>query len=155
MVDPGQEEQIFFRQFWRHGKTTTHKACRWIPPPINLLPPSSLPSSSMPALTRLRAALEADLDYNDRMARLGATQADVAYSQAIWVVGTGIAVAALLAVAAAAWLNRTVIFRLCCARSGAMRQLAKRDYGFELPCVTRTDEIGDHGACASTNAAAA
>ena len=47
-----------------------------------------------------------------------------------------------LAVTAALWLNRNVTARVV-RLAGVMRQLANRDYVFELPCVLLTDELGD------------
>ena len=91
---------------------------------------------------RLRAALRADMDYSKRTANAGADNADAAFTKMIWTVGGGTILAAGLAVAWAFWLNRNVTFRVV-RLAGVMRQLAGRDYAFDLPCVARADEIGD------------
>ena len=49
---------------------------------------------------------------------------------------------ALAAFLAAAWLDRGIVARVV-RLSGVMRQLAQRDYVFDLPCTARADEIGD------------
>ena len=95
-----------------------------------------------PAFLRLRAAIAADLDYNDHMAKVGLTQTAIAFSHAIWTIGIGAVLAAVLVVASAMWLNRNVTVRIV-GLAGAMRQLARRDYGFDLHGVTQSDEIGD------------
>jgi methyl-accepting chemotaxis protein len=82
------------------------------------------------------------MDYSKRMATVSADNADAAFSQMIWTVGGGTLLTAGLAAVWAVWLNRNVTFRVV-RLAGVMRQLAKRDYAFDLPCTTRADEIGD------------
>ena len=86
--------------------------------------------------------MAADIAYNQRLANAGLKQATVAFSRAIWVIGIGIAVAAVLVVGSAAWLHRNITARIVYL-AGTMRRLAKRDYAFDLPDVTQADEIGD------------
>ncbi len=95
-----------------------------------------------PAVIRLRDAMGADLDYNDHLAKLGAEQADTAYSLAIWMIGIGIALTAVLVVVSAVWLSRQIVAPLLRAIQ-ITGQLAQRDYSFALPSFKRTDEIGD------------
>ncbi len=92
--------------------------------------------------TRLRGILQEDEKYNDRAAQSLAHEASDAFSRAFWVIGIGAAAAAVLTVGSALWLNRNVTARIV-RLAGNMRQLADRDYAFELTSVTRTDEIGD------------
>ncbi len=95
-----------------------------------------------PPFARLRAALKADMAYSKRSADQSADNADAAYLRAKWTIGGVTLFAAGLAAAWAMWLNRNVTFRVV-RLAGVMRQLARRDYAFDLPCTTRTDEIGD------------
>jgi methyl-accepting chemotaxis protein len=142
LVDPGQEEQILFPAVlatWKdyHAQSLALDSATDKPAATELFT-----VQLYPALTRLRDALAADLDYNDRMARLSATQADVAFWHAVGTIGTGIAIAALLAVGAAIWLSRQIVAPLLRAVR-ITRQLTQRDYSFALPSFKRTDEIGD------------
>ena len=90
----------------------------------------------------LREALEADRKYNHATLKVSADAADAAWASAIWAIGAGAALAAALAVGSALWLNKNVTSRVV-RLSGKMRQLARRDYSFDLPDTTLTDEIGD------------
>jgi hypothetical protein len=72
--------------------------------------------------TKLRGILTADEIYNDSTAHASSDAAKVAYSQAIWMIGVGIAIAALIAVASAIWLNRNVTARIV-GLAGTMWQL--------------------------------
>ena len=58
------------------------------------------------------------------------------------IVMAAVALSTLVAVLAALWLNRNVTARVV-RLAGVTRQLAKRDYVFELPCAKLPDEIGD------------
>jgi methyl-accepting chemotaxis protein len=102
------------------------------------------------AFTKLRSALEADQAYNDRMARTESDGADATYTQAAWAIGTGTALAAVLAVVSALWFNRTVTARVV-RLAEDMRRLAGRDYAFDPRDAAASDEIGDMaravGAC--------
>jgi methyl-accepting chemotaxis protein len=91
---------------------------------------------------KLQDALGADRQYNERMGKTAAATAHGAFTFSMWMIGMGTAVAAMLAVAAALWLNRTITVPVV-QLAKVMRQLAGRDYAFELPEVARTDEIGD------------
>ncbi|TCZ60845.1 methyl-accepting chemotaxis protein [Roseicella aquatilis] len=64
------------------------------------------------------------------------------YEQAQWLTLAALGAAVLLAFGCAAWLHRSVVARIV-RLSRVMRQLAQRDYDFDLPCATRRDEIGD------------
>lgn len=82
------------------------------------------------------AAMESSL-----MATRIAAQND-AYSWTYTIVIASVASSTLIAVLAALWLNKNVTARVV-RLAGTTRQLAKRDYIFDLPCTTRSDEIGD------------
>ena len=70
-----------------------------------------------------------------------AAQAD-AFGSADLALLLGIGAALVATVLASIWLNRNVVYRVV-RLAGVTRQLANRDYAFDLPCVARTDEIGD------------
>ncbi|CAH2602567.1 HAMP domain-containing protein [Rhodovastum atsumiense] len=91
---------------------------------------------------KVRATVEADMQYSNRAATESADAADAAFSQTVWTVSVMTALAGMLAVASAAWLSRNVTSRVV-HLAGVMRQLACRDYVFDLPCTSRSDEIGD------------
>jgi methyl-accepting chemotaxis protein len=92
--------------------------------------------------TRLRATVKADMVYSKRTANESADNADAAFTQMIWTVVGGAVFAAGLAVAWALGLNRQIVIPLLRAIQ-ITRQLAQRDYAFDLPSFKRTDEIGD------------
>jgi methyl-accepting chemotaxis protein len=69
-------------------------------------------------------------------------QAEAVYARALWISGATLFAALLMAGLLALWLNRAIVARLI-SLSGAMRALARRDYGFDLPCMKDADEIGD------------
>jgi methyl-accepting chemotaxis protein len=95
-----------------------------------------------PFSVRLRQAVGEDLQYNIRQAHLSGEAANAAFTHAVWTIGVGTVLAAMLAAALAIWLNRNVTVRVV-RMAGSMRQLAARDYGFELPDTRLADEIGD------------
>jgi methyl-accepting chemotaxis protein len=94
------------------------------------------------AAVKLRDALSADEQYNDRMGHVAVAAAGATFRLAIWMIGLCAAIAAVLAVGSALWLNRNITARV--ARLGKIvRQLAGRDYSFDLPDIALADEIGD------------
>ena len=99
-------------------------------------------TKTWPYFAKLRQAVNEDLQYNIRQARGSGDEADAAFTHAVWTIGTGTVLAAVLATAAAMWLNRNVTIRVV-RMAGSMRQLAARTYGFELPDTRASDEIGD------------
>jgi methyl-accepting chemotaxis protein len=94
------------------------------------------------ASMKLRAALTADQEYNDHAGQVSADEANSTYSQAVWIIGMGTAIATALGLVLALWLNRNVTARVV-RLAGSMRQLARRDYDFALPDAALPDEIGD------------
>ncbi|MDO9712469.1 methyl-accepting chemotaxis protein [Paracraurococcus sp. LOR1-02] len=95
-----------------------------------------------PVYRRTLEAVSADQDLNTRMGRNAAAAAHVTYASALWMIGGVTLLAALVALASALWLNKQVVSRVL-RLAGTTRQLAQRDYAFELPCAVRADEIGD------------
>ena len=95
-----------------------------------------------PTFARLRTAIKADMAYSDRTAKESADAADAAFARTAWVVSGMTVLGVVTAVAAAIWLNRNVTARVV-RLAGATRQLARRDYAFELTDAARTDEIGE------------
>jgi methyl-accepting chemotaxis protein len=80
--------------------------------------------------------------FNTRMAKQASEQAHATYISALAVTGIATLLAAALVFAAFGWLNTGVVKRVV-RLSGAMGQLARRDYAFDLPCTVRPDELGD------------
>ena len=97
---------------------------------------------SDPAFQELRKAVAAEHAYNERAGRASAENADAAFNRSIWLTGGIALLVSVLGLTATMWLDRTVTARVI-KLAGIMRQLARRDYGFDLPCATRSDEIGD------------
>ncbi|CAH2602838.1 EAL domain-containing protein [Rhodovastum atsumiense] len=91
---------------------------------------------------RLQDAVHADQDFNRAMAVQLGRQARAIGRDVLWRTGTATALGVLTALLAAMWLNRTVTARIV-RLSRIMRQLGRGDCAFDLPCVTRADEIGD------------
>jgi len=96
----------------------------------------------VPAAGKLREALAAERQYNDRMGQRASETAGTTFTLSVWVIGMVTAFAAALSVALAMWLKRHVTARVVRV-AGSMRQLAARNYEFELPDTRRADEIGD------------
>jgi methyl-accepting chemotaxis protein len=99
-------------------------------------------AKTSPYFAKLRQAVNEDLQYNIRQSDEAGKAADAAFTHAAWTIGVGTALAAVLAAALAEWLRRNVTARVM-RMAGSMRQLAARDYGFELPDTRLADEIGD------------
>jgi len=99
-------------------------------------------AGTWPYFTKLRQAVNEELEYNIRGAHDSGTAADAAFTQAVWTIGFGTVMAAAIAVAAAMWLNRNVTARVV-RMAASMRQLAVRNYDFDLPDTRLSDEIGD------------
>ncbi len=95
-----------------------------------------------PFFAKLHQAVTDDLQYNVRQAQESGVSARSAYTYAVWTIAIGTALAAVLAVGAATWLNRSITVRVV-RIAGNMRQLAGRDYQFDLPDTRMADEIGD------------
>ncbi|MBK1656613.1 methyl-accepting chemotaxis protein [Paracraurococcus ruber] len=87
-------------------------------------------------------AIRADQQFNRAQGIAEGQAAKEAYERALWVIGLATLLAATMAAASAAWLNRQVVSRVV-RLSAVTRQLAQRDYAFDLPCAGRQDEIGD------------
>ncbi|WP_282572072.1 methyl-accepting chemotaxis protein [Roseomonas acroporae] len=91
---------------------------------------------------RFAGALRDVRALNGRMAGEAVAAVDGTFRVTAWLTGAVMVVSVLVALAAASWLNRHVVARVV-RLSGVMRQLARRDYDFELPCVVLADEIGE------------
>ncbi|TPG45769.1 HAMP domain-containing protein [Roseomonas nepalensis] len=90
---------------------------------------------------KLRAGISSLLDLAARMAAEAAEEAEETHAASLWVIGLASLAALLLCFGAAALLEATIARRII-RLSGTMRQLARRDYEFDLPCTARADEIG-------------
>jgi methyl-accepting chemotaxis protein len=97
---------------------------------------------SHPTYLKLRDALVADMDYNRRAGKSELAGSEAVFTTTLWMIGGAIAFAAILTMAAALWLNKHITARVV-RLAGAMRQLAARDYAFELAGANQPDEIGD------------
>ena len=93
------------------------------------------------AFGKLRASISTLLDLAAQMAAEAADEADATHALSLWIIGLASLAALGLCLGAAAVLEATITRRVI-RLSGTMRQLARRDYGFDLPCATRADEIG-------------
>jgi methyl-accepting chemotaxis protein len=80
--------------------------------------------------------------FNTRMAERESENARATYHASLWMIGIATLIGAVSAFAASAWLNTGVVKRLV-NLARAMGQLARRDYGFDLPCAALPDELGD------------
>jgi methyl-accepting chemotaxis protein len=91
---------------------------------------------------KVQDALEALADYNRDGATQAAAVAQRAYDHAVWIIWTAAIAAVLLSIGAVLWLDRDLAKRI--AELGRlMRQLADKNYAFDLPGRTRTDEVGE------------
>jgi methyl-accepting chemotaxis protein len=98
-----------------------------------------------PAMTAYQDAIDSVRTvqkYNSHMGQQASEQARATFSFSLWTIGLATLLGAVLAVAASVWLNSGVVKRVV-RLAGAMGQLARRDYAFDLPCATRPDELGD------------
>jgi methyl-accepting chemotaxis protein len=94
------------------------------------------------AFNKVRESVTALLEYVARNGAEAAERADVAYTSALWQTGGTTLFALIIALVAGGWLNRDIA-RPVVRMSGAMLQLARRDYSFNLPETGRRDEIGE------------
>ncbi|WP_043344513.1 methyl-accepting chemotaxis protein, partial [Belnapia moabensis] len=94
------------------------------------------------AFNKFRDAIAADQSFNERMSAAASEEADAIFRRAVWMIGFVTLFAAVMALASVLWLNAGIVKRVV-RLSAVMRQLAKRDYAFELPCAALKDEIGD------------
>ena len=90
----------------------------------------------------LREAVAADVAYNAAQGDVAQQEAESSLTLAMWLIGGITVLAVLAAVLCAMWVNRNVVSRVL-RLAGTTRQLASRDYDFDLPCALRADEIGD------------
>ena len=91
---------------------------------------------------KVQDALMADDQYNERMTQAAANAGHASFLRSIWMISVGTALTVLWTLVLALWLNRNITVRVV-RLSSTMRQLARRDYSFDLPDATLTDEIGD------------
>ncbi|WP_043366729.1 methyl-accepting chemotaxis protein [Belnapia sp. F-4-1] len=98
--------------------------------------------TTIPPYTRALEAADKGLNFNTQMGQVAAVAAHAASARAVWVISVVTMFAAAMTLASVLWLNASIIKRIA-RLAGVMRQLAKRDYAFDLPCVTMPDEIGD------------
>ncbi|UFN47252.1 methyl-accepting chemotaxis protein [Roseomonas sp. OT10] len=79
---------------------------------------------------------------NARGANGARSAAEAVQARATLLLAGSTALLLVVALVSAWWLNREVVARILRLR-GSMRQLARRDYAFDLPCAARADEIGE------------
>ena len=145
LIDSGVERDKLIPAFDTAWNAYLSLSARLAEPAMKNDPPKAAAFFSgemQQSFMRVREALEADIVYNARRGEEASQAADAANTQATWVLGAITLLALAAATLAAVWLNRTVIERVL-RLAGVTRQLARRDYDFELPCTTRADEIGD------------
>jgi methyl-accepting chemotaxis protein len=94
------------------------------------------------AADTLRTAVNSAQQFNETSADEARAEVQAARDQALLMTILFSSLGLFVAIGAALWLNRTVTARLI-RLAGSMRQLARRDYAFDLPCAARSDEIGD------------
>lgn len=97
--------------------------------------------SVTPYVRAIEAAMQ-DQDLNTRMGEAAADASHVTYTRSLWILGTVALISAGLSLASVIFLNRNVVSRVI-RLAGVTRDLARRNYNFDLPCVTRADEIGE------------
>lgn len=140
-VDPGEEAQTLFPAI--HAAWNDYQAQSLRLDTATAKSAFDIYSVELyPAFAKLRATIAADIAYNNAMSKLGETQSAAAFARAIWVIGIGAAAGAVMVVALAIWIHRKVTARIV-SLAAAMRQLSRRDYGFDLHGMTMPDEIGD------------
>jgi methyl-accepting chemotaxis protein len=93
------------------------------------------------AFNKVRDSITALLEFAARSGTEAAERAEVTYASALWQTGGATLFALIIALVAGGWLNRDIA-KPVVRMSGAMLQLARRDYGFNLPEASRRDEIG-------------
>ncbi|MDO9713375.1 methyl-accepting chemotaxis protein [Paracraurococcus lichenis] len=87
-------------------------------------------------------AIRTDQALNRQKGAAEGVAATETYGRALWIIGLASLLAAAMAMVSAMWLNRAVVARVL-HLAAVTRQLARRDYAFDLSCVSRGDEIGD------------
>jgi methyl-accepting chemotaxis protein len=143
MIDPGEEEQKLIPAVDAAWKEYQAQSARLDAAKADPATAARIFIIELqPVFAKLREAMKADVDYNARMGDVSAAKAAATFADTVWIIGGMTALATLLAVAAAWWLNRNVVARVLRLAS-VTRQLARRDYAFDLPCAARDDEIGD------------
>ncbi|WP_043344461.1 methyl-accepting chemotaxis protein, partial [Belnapia moabensis] len=90
---------------------------------------------------KFREAVAADQSFNERRSVEATEEADATFRRAVWMIGLVTLFAAVMALASVLWLNAAIVRRVVQV-AGAMRQLARHDYGFALP-AGGADEVGD------------
>ncbi|MBP0447653.1 MCP four helix bundle domain-containing protein [Roseomonas sp. SSH11] len=93
------------------------------------------------AFNKVRDSITALLDFVAKNGAEAAARAEETYVSALWQTGGVTLFALVIALISGGWLNREIA-KPVVRMSGAMLQLARRDYGFDLPEVSRRDEIG-------------
>ncbi|MBE9604448.1 MCP four helix bundle domain-containing protein [Acetobacteraceae bacterium H6797] len=98
--------------------------------------------SQFALFNQMRDVTSALRAYNRRLGNETVAEANRTYENSVQILLLGVLVGLAITIGAMIWLNRSVVFRIL-RLSGTTRQLARRDYAFDLPCATRADEIGD------------
>ncbi|MBB5692772.1 methyl-accepting chemotaxis protein [Muricoccus pecuniae] len=107
--------------------------------------PAAMAAFNGPSALQFRAFLEAADQasaFNKAGAATAGEEAEAAYRRALWTCLGTLLLAAILSGASVVWLTRNVAGGIG-NLSGSMLRLSRRDYGFELGEVSRTDEIGE------------
>ena len=144
MLDAGEETQTLFpaaQAAWAEYQAESSRLLALMAAGDKSEANKSFFQNSLSTFTKVQSALTDEMDYNERQGKIGSAKSSTTFTAAMWIIGALTAFAGVLVVAAAIWLNKNVTARVV-RLAGTMRQLANRDYVFDLPCTTRADEIG-------------
>ncbi|MBN8902101.1 MAG: MCP four helix bundle domain-containing protein, partial [Rhodospirillales bacterium] len=143
LIDPGEETTVLFPAIVSSWAEYKRVSAALAAPGLDPQAAANIYLNEIyPAFMKLREAIQRDLAHNRAAGEAGARNANDAFTSAIWMTGGVTIVAIVIALAMAKWLNASVTARVI-RLSQAMRRLAQRDYGFELPSGAMHDEIGD------------
>ena len=143
LVEPGEEAETLFPALQAAWKIYYAQDAKLTAAGADKAAASRMFNIEMfPAFQEVRKAMAANQAYNIRAGSASEAASEAEFVQAVWTAGVLSVIAVIFAVTAAIWLERNVTTRVVLL-SGVMRQLARRDYKFDLPCISKSDEIGD------------
>jgi len=145
LVDPGQEHDQLapaVAAAWKNYLAQDSQLDALVQSGDKVAAARFLSVEMVPVIVKLRQALEAEREYNNQAGQRVAAEAGSAFTVSVWIIAVATAMAAAFSAALAWWLKRHVTARVVRV-AGCMRQLAARDYDFELQDARLADEIGD------------
>jgi methyl-accepting chemotaxis protein len=143
LITPGEEQKLAAAvgQAWDKYEASSKALLELVHKGDQAGAASLFVQSGAENMDQFRAALQADIDFNDRSGKAAADGGAALYaSTRVWIIGA-LVLAALLSVAAGFGIIRGVA-RPIAAMTGAMRRLAERDMATEIVGLDRKDEIG-------------